>query len=60
MLIFGIIAGAVLLSRWPAANGVRHISAERDAAETVGGNGLLLDVDRIAIAIVRADVNGAR
>ena len=51
---------AVAVARRTAADGVRHVGAERDAAQAVGGDRLLLHVDRVAVEVVRADVNGAR
>ena len=43
-----------------AADGVRHVGAEGDAAQALGRDRLLLDVDRLAVLVVRADVDGAR
>ena len=40
------------LGRALAAEGVRHVGAERDAAEALAGNRLLLEVDRFAVAVV--------
>ncbi len=42
------------------AHRVRHVRAERVAAEALGGDRLLLRVDRLAVVVVRADVDGAR
>src|SRR6056297_1381179 len=42
-----------------AANGVRHIGAEGDAAHAIAADGLLLGVDRFAVGVVAGDVNGA-
>ena len=46
-------------ARPPAADGVRHVGAERRAAEALRRDRLLLDVDRLAVAVVAADVDGA-
>ena len=45
--------------RRAAADRVRHVGAEGDAADAVGRDRLLLDVDRLAVVVVRADVDGA-
>ena len=46
--------------RRPAADRVRHVGAERDPRHPLARDRLLLDVDRLAIGVVRADVDGAR
>ena len=43
-----------------AADGVRHVGAEGDAAQALGRDRLLLHVDRLAVVVVRADVDGTR
>ena len=43
-----------------AADGVRHVGAEGDAAEPLAGDGLLLHVNRLAVAVVGTDVDRAR
>ena len=40
-----------------AANRVRDVGRERDAAHAVGGDRLLLDVDRLAVVVVAADMD---
>ncbi len=49
---------------WPCgrrstADRVRHVRAERDAAHAVGRDRLLLHVDRLAVVVVRPDVDRA-
>ncbi len=44
----------------PASDGVRNVGAECDPRHPLGRDGLLLDVNRLAVDIVRADVDGAR
>ena len=41
------------------ADGVRHVAAKGDAAQALGRNRLLLHVDRLAVVVVGAHVNGA-
>lgn len=47
--------GAVL-----AAHCVRHVGREGDAAQSVTGDRLLLNVDRLAVVVVAADMHGTR
>ena len=69
-LLRDVAIGALLVSlrpgvrRWSPRGGrrdrVRHVGAEGDAAHALGRDRLLLDVDRLAVVVVRADVDGAR
>ena len=45
------------VARRSATHCVRHVGAEGDAAEPLGGDRLLLHVDRVAVVVVRADVD---
>ena len=62
VVVFGVAEMAVvaLLRAVFAANGVRDVGRERDAAQAVAGDRLLLDVDRLAVVVVAADMHGTR
>src|SRR5207248_6446326 len=56
-----VTVGALLgFASAAAANCVRDIGAERGAAVAVGGESLLLNINRFAVVVVRADVDGTR
>ena len=60
VLGLGDMAIGALPRRPLAAHRVRHVAAEGDTAEALAGNRLLLHVDRLAVAVVGADVDGTR
>ncbi len=53
------LVGAVLDQGRPPSDGVGDVRAEGDPAHPLGRDRLLLDVDRLAIGVVAADVDGA-
>ncbi len=54
----GVIRVGFVLPACSAANRMRHVGAERNAAHSIAADRLLLRIDRFAVSVVAGDVNG--